>query len=847
MQRINSFGWAVCGVIRTYGSLRGYHREVCSISSGNFLLPLLVGGPDMAFPRLNNISFWRAPLWILIGWASFHYGQAIIKAIGIIHLIDIKNNVSSSDLAIHCKSCSLPKREILEGLEHAAKAVPGLKVYDELQDKTFTVNNTVSGAQLNPLGQIFAHVLMLMGSGRRHIKASINKQIQQEDNSTPKKIIIYRESTTGLPKKSNLYGNGGLILGYGPRMQAVTKVTQFTRSFMDDADTGTSNKMKLVLKEKKYVNLYDLICSKELLIQSYMKIRGNTGSMTPGVDNKTYDGINDQFFDKLALELTKETFRFTSVKRVYIPKKNGKMRPLGIPTYKDKIVQEAIRTLLEVIYEGKFLNVSHGFRPKRSCHSALHQVSQWNGITWMIEGDIKGFFDNVDHQILMNILGRSIKDQRFFDLLWKLFRAGYIDEGVKYNTYTGVPQGGIVSPILSNIYLNDFDLYVLALIDEWSSKSSLISTVNPRIVNYSKKLTALNDRYQEEKSKDILKEIKKLRKERNSLPTRIRTGTRIRYVRYADDWIIGIIGDKSLASMIKECCKKYLREELNIELSDEKTKITNMNEDKARFLGVDITLKKSRESKIVQRIVKGRLIKSRINNSRPYFHMPVQHILEKLSAAGYIKTYTNWFGETKEVPNAITKWIFLDHRSILLRYNAVIRGLINYYRFVDNSNAFRIIVNFFLHHSCAKTIARKLRLPNRAQAFAKFGRYLEAPTKGKQKTVKLFTLDNFKKNTAILAKHASWPVDPFEVTNWSLRSQSNPFEPCWICGEPNNVEMHHVKHIRKEGVKTTGFTALMSTLNRKQIPVCKSCHKKIHKGLYNDISLKELHVKQPKE
>jgi len=159
-------------------------------------------------------------------------------------------------------------------------------------------------------------------------------------------------------------------------MQAVTKVAQSSRSFMASAGIGTANEMKLEQVNGKFVNLYRLICSKHLLITAYKNIRSNQGGMTPGVDGKTLDGVNDNYFDALVKELISEKFKFTSVKRIYIPKANGKTRPLGIPTSRDKIVQEAIRILLELIFEGKFSNMSHGFRPKRSCHTALHQVSK---------------------------------------------------------------------------------------------------------------------------------------------------------------------------------------------------------------------------------------------------------------------------------------------------------------------------------------------------------------------------------------------------------------------------------------------------------------------------------------
>lgn len=243
------------------------------------------------------------------------------------------------------------------------------------------VNHTGCWAQLNPLEHIFVHTLILMDSGQRSIKGSISKLNRQDECSTPKKNIIYQESTTRSPKRSNPYGDGGLILGYSPRMQAISKVIQPSRSFMTVAGSGAVNEMKLILVDGKYVNLFQMLCTKDLLIQAYKNIRSNSGSMTPGVDELTLDGINNELFDKLIKELTTEKFKFTSVKRVYIPKANGKTRPLGIPTSRDKIVQEAIRILLEVIFEGKFLDVSHGFRPKRSCHTALHQISKWNGTT----------------------------------------------------------------------------------------------------------------------------------------------------------------------------------------------------------------------------------------------------------------------------------------------------------------------------------------------------------------------------------------------------------------------------------------------------------------------------------
>ena len=797
----------------------------------------MVGGPDMAFPRLNNISFWCASLWILIGHISFNLSLTSSLVMGLIHPVWYGWDLNVSSLLIYCKSCSLPQGENLEGPEHATNAVTELYAYKETLDKFLMVSPTVWWGQLNPLEQV--HILILMRPDQSPVKRSVNNLNQQDGNSTPKRNIIYQESTTRLPNGSNSYGDGGLILSISPRMQTNTKVTQFTRSFMVGAGNGTTNEMKLESVDNKYINLYKLICTESLIIKAYKNVKSNSGSMTPGIDGLNPDGFSKKYVDDLVNELKTEKFRFTPVKRIYIPKANGKTRPLGIPTARDRTVQEAIRILLEIIFEGKFSNLSH--RPKRSCHSALQQISKWNGITWMIEGEIKGFFENVNYKILANVLISHIKDQQFMDLYWKLVRAGYMDNGVR----TGGGKGGIVSPILSNIYLNEFDRFVSELIEKLSSKDKLISKVNPKIVKYSDKLSQLDNKYYATKEKNIIKQIKELRRERNLMPSRIRTKNRIWYVRYADDWLIGIIGDKSLALHIKELCKKFLKEELDVELSEEKTKITNVTKYNVRFLGVDI--KSGDESKIVTRVVKGRKIKSRINYTRLYFYLPVETTLNKLKEQGYIKTYTSSEGVSKLVPNAMTKWIFLDHRSIILRYNAVIRGLVNYYGFVDNAYSFHSIINLFLHHSCAKTLARKLNLGNRAKAFKKFGRYLSSPKIDNLKPTELFTKSSYKKDIEVLQKNIPMKMDPFAVTNWSLETQIGFFEPCWICGKENETEMHHVKHLRKEGLKPTGFVALMSKLNRKQIPVCKSCHLRIHKGIYNDLSLKDLHKKTRKK
>ena len=212
-------------------------------------------------------------------------------------------------------------------------------------------------------------------------------------------------------------------------------------------------------KDYKYERLYRLLYNEELYLTAYQNIYSNDGSMTKGTDKQTVDGMSIERIRKIIVSLKDESYQPKPARRTYIPKKNGKMRPLGIPSFEDKLLQEVIRMILEAIYEGHFENTSHGFRPNRSCHTALNEIQKtFTGVKWFIEGDIKGFFDNINHATLIGILRERINDERFLRLVRKFLNAGYIENWTFHNTYSGTPQGGILSPILANIYLNELDM-----------------------------------------------------------------------------------------------------------------------------------------------------------------------------------------------------------------------------------------------------------------------------------------------------------------------------------------------------------------------------------------------------
>ena len=748
------------------------------------------------------------------------------------------------DVAIPCKLSDLPDVEITRGPEHVTKAINGEReiLYDLLPSTVLHDSSIYTrGGYENPIVPNNIDIIMSLPSGHSDNEATTitlqSKTIDQSIES--KKYIAEKESTTGFPKGSNSYGDGAPILSNRKRVHPTNKVGQRTFSTTTAAAvsdpeyiSGLDLELRLKMRNGKYYGLLKLVSDPDILFGAYNIIKSKPGNMTPGTDYTTLDGISSDFFSKLSKDIRSEKFQFKPTRRLYIPKPNGKKRPLGIPSPRDKIVQKAMELILNLIFEPKFLDTSHGFRAKRSCHSALKQVSKWNGYDYVIEGDIKGYFDNIHHTILASLLEKVIQDQQFMDLYWKLAKAGYVEDNNFVHSDLGVPQGGILSPLLSNIYLHEFDIYMNEYINKYSSKEKNISKVNPKIVAYSKKLSALHESYVENKDPAILKEIRSIRKERNSLPSRIRTGNRISYVRYADDWLIGIIGNRDFAEKIKNDAKLFLEGELKLQLSVEKTKITSLTEDKARFLGVDIHIPKSKESKIVYRTINGRSIPSRINQVRVNFLLPYLEIIADLAQEGFLKDYKPG---SKLITNAITKWIFLEHKAIIIRYNSIINGYLNYYSFVDNYHRFHTIINYILKHSCAKTLARKFRLGTRAGAFKKFGPNLGS---SEDKVNSLKIPESYAK-----LKKFNLSVDyynPLRYLNWQLRTQSNFWDPCWICESTKEVQMHHVKHIRKSNTKLKGFHNLMSKLNRKQIPVCIDCHNKIHKGIYDGLSLMDL-------
>ena len=365
-------------------------------------------------------------------------------------------------------------------------------------------------------------------------------------------------------------------------------------------------------KNYKYERLYRLLYNEEMYLIAYQNIYSNDGSMTKGTDNKNIDGMSIERIQKIILSLKDESYQPQPARRTYIPKKNGKMRPLGIPSFDDKLLQEVIRMILGAIYEGYFEYTSHGFRPNKSCHTALNSIQKtFTGVKWFIEGDIKGFFDNINHNILVNILRERISDDRFLRLIRKFLNAGYMENWTFHNTYSGTPQGGIISPILANIYLDKFDKYVKEYVNKFNRGNRRKRTTEYRKneVRLGKARSLLKTANNETEKQNAIALIRQLEKDRANIPhsdPMDKDYARLFYVRYADDWLCGVIGSKEDCRKIKEDFKNYLWNNLQLELSEEKTLITNAKKS-AKFLSYEIRV---RQSNLTKRDKAGRLVRN---------------------------------------------------------------------------------------------------------------------------------------------------------------------------------------------------------------------------------------------
>ncbi|MEQ7801911.1 reverse transcriptase domain-containing protein [Pedobacter sp. ASV1-7] len=581
----------------------------------------------------------------------------------------------------------------------------------------------------------------------------------------------------------------------------------------------------------KFERLYRVLFNEEMYYTAYQSIYAKAGNMTKGSDGTTIDEMSLPRIEKLIDALKNETYQPNPSRRVYIPKKNGLKRPLGIPSFDDKLLQEVIRMILEAIFEKQFEDSSHGFRPHRSCHTALLEIKKsFSGTTWFIEGDIKGFFDNINHEVMINILKEKIADERFIRLIRKFLNAGYIEDWAFRRTYSGTPQGGIVSPILANIYLDKLDKYMQEYTSKFDKgvKRSITKEARSNEHRKSYLLGKLRLEKDEQQRTALKQQIRAVEMDRLSIVRCDEMDAnyrRLKYVRYADDFLIGIIGSKEESKQIKEDIKNFLNDTLKLTLSDEKTLITHTKKS-ASFLGYQITVQSSN----LRRRDKNGFLK-RAFNKRVMLKVSRATILKKLLDYRTVEVkYHN--GKERWKPKRRPQLINNDDLEILSRHNLEIRGFYNYYSIANNCGAIGAFA-YIMEYSMYKTFAAKYKstvskILDKYMSNKDFTVFYKNK-KGQARKAVLYN-QGFKRNQATIESYSMDKLPDIYYTR-SITSLIDRLkaEKCELCGATEQLEMHHVRKMKDVKGKQP-WELIMMARRRKTLAICHGCHRNIHNG-----------------
>jgi group II intron reverse transcriptase/maturase len=561
--------------------------------------------------------------------------------------------------------------------------------------------------------------------------------------------------------------------------------------------------------------LYRQMFNPQLYLMAYGRIYSNQGAMTPGADGGTADGMSMRLIEDVIDAMRHERYRFAPVKRIRIPKKRGGIRPLGLPSWTDKLVAEVMRLLLEAYYEPRFSARSHGFRLGRGCHTALSEVSEtWHGITWFIEADLSDCFDSLDHQVLLEILGEKICDNRFLQLVRNMLKAGYLDDWVWGATYSGVPQGGVVSPLLSNIYLHKLDSYVEEiLIPQWTRADRRRG--NPAYLTLQRKAWRAG-------AQGDLDTARVLRAEARRMPSVDPDDSgfrRLRYIRYADDFLLGFSGPKREAEQIKASLDAFLRENLALEFNQDKTLVTHARTSAAVFLGYQIST----------------------------WHPPARNPSPKARrASGGIR-----LGVPRKVVTEACKpyrrrgkpahdpgLMHNDDYAIVATYGSRYRGLVQYYLLAVDVWRFSQL-EWNMQTSMLRTLAgkhktrlKKMWLRYRTTVSTPHGPraciQVTVPREGRQPLVARFGGIPLKRQKRqLIDDHVTGPGRPRrkEITMRLRRRR------CELCGQRRSVEVHQIARLAeltRTGDPQPDWACQMAKRRRKTLVVCPPCHHSIH-------------------
>ena len=565
---------------------------------------------------------------------------------------------------------------------------------------------------------------------------------------------------------------------------------------------------------------YRLLYQKDLYLKAYGKLYRNAGAMTKGVTDETVDGMSLEKIDAIINLVRYERYRWTPVRRVYISKKNGKLRPLGLPGWSDKLLQEVIRSILEAYYEPRFSKHSHGFRPKLGCHTALREVMQkGKGTKWFIEGDLHACYDKIDHTVLLNILKESFHDQRFIRLIRLLLEAGYMEDWKFNTTYSGVPQGSVAGPILSNIVLDRLDKYVEhELIPAYTSGKR--RKTNPPY-------TRLTVRASEARKRGEWEYANLLHKQVQQMPSRDPHDPNFRrlwYVRYADDHLLGLTGTKNEAVEIKRKIGEFLAEKLKLTLNEEKTLITHARNQKAKFLGYEVHAlhENAKHDHRGQRCINGNI------------GLRVPDKVRQEKCKRYMKN-----GKPMHLPQRTVD----DAYSIVSQYQAEYRGVVQYYRMAYNLHTLGLL-RHVTEVSLVKTLTSKYKTTC-TKIYRQYSTTIDTD-EGSRKVIQVKRERKLQKPLtthfgAVSLKWNKWVSLGEQLTTpiWSQRSelvQRLEAQECELCGAHDKIEVHHIKKLadlEKKGDTKPEWKKRMQARQRKTLVVCQKCHGNIHYGKYD--------------
>ncbi len=580
------------------------------------------------------------------------------------------------------------------------------------------------------------------------------------------------------------------------------------------------------VKRTPLTRVYRSLYSEDVYLKAYAKIYKNAGALTPGTEGETADGMSMAVVRDIIEQMRHERFRFRPSLGTDVPKKSGGVRKLGMPNFKDKLAQEALRLLLDAYYEPRFRDCSHGYRPGRGCHTALKQIKQsFRGAAWFIEGDIKGCFDNIDHDVLLDILARDVQDGRLLNLIRQGLKAGKLEEWKYKDTHSGTPQGGLLSPLLSNIYLNELDCFVEDVLKPQYNTGGKERRLNPAYKAYE---------YQLRRAREAgnLDRVKQLEQERRQLPSRDMYDPnfrRLKYVRYADDFILSFIGTKKEAQAIRDAIGTFLRDHLKLELSLEKTSITHASTEKARFLGYDISI-----YQVDDKLTPHPNMPAGRRSINGHVRLGVPYGLVNQYAKGYTRK-----GKTISQSGLL---VYSDAHIIDV-FQSRFRGIAEYYQYAVDRCHLGSLKNI-MQQSLVKTLAHKFKVSvstiyhryrstHEVDGFTYKTLAVEVPTPKGTRTIRWGAIP-------LKTVHAiNEPLRDFKETRWGTRSdlvQRLKADTCELCGSRDRVNVHHVRKLsdlkqRWEGRREKpAWVVRMIAMQRKTLIVCHDCHVNIHAG-----------------